>query len=1380
MEQTESGSGTLDTTDAEKLWRQGERKEALNALRSMLLLDPSHAEGWYLYGAWSRSAGKGEIAAEAARIALELQPAHVGALGLLQDLHSEGFLFDMDEVAKRRKRFSATIGSAPQFHLEALDFLIPRRDESGLRAVAAGPDRVAAATAVRALKEMGFAQPGSGPELLSEAEQSLSDALVFLALGRNAAATQALKKLEPAQLPASAIRRALLRAIKRGRYARIFGLAKEYRRARPNNQWAQELVRKANAARLVDSFEKDAATEGLAAATARLDTKTLGRLVLAYHEADNPIIANAILSERPREVVLAPAHRRAIARRLRTLGFWATSTDLLASVANDTGAASDASAYAFYDAELAFLEAPHSSVRNGVVVPDGWVYDADGPALHVVGKALPETQSGYTLRTQNSLEALAKLDTKVEACVLPLQGRSGAQWSVGGVKYHGVPTPSRSRVGSTLWMEDAVKGLADVVAKIRPSVLHPHSDFYNAVAAEIVGDAFGVPVVYETRGFWEETWISRTQRRMADEGIAHASFDGGPAPDAYRLRQQAESAARKRADRVLTLANVMRDHIEKLDGERQEPLTLVPNAVSASFAEQEDGSKKLREEYGIAEDEVVIGYVSSLVEYEGVGSLIDGFAELKKRLPSARLKLLVVGDGPEKKRLEKEAKTKIGSGAIFTGKVNHSEIADYYRAIDIFVVPRIKAKVTELVTPLKPFEALALGVPVVVSDVPALLEIAEDTQGAVLSFAADDPNSLAGVLESLVLSPEVRAEMGARGKGWVLENRTWDANAAATLDVYHELGAYPDLDDPLVFWAERIIRSHDLDPEIALAEVSALTDAPPSGWFHPGGSSQSVEELRSEGWRLSGMPPVDIFAGDKWAELGPIDRSWGFHFHTWEYLQPFVSRYDDSGEIAVLSEANDIALSWAEFARRDVAEDSMAWYDMSLSLRTPVAISLLTRVAKIPSMKREALILLGVVLQSLDALEAPSSFKPGNNHGFYAAASQAHAAAFLPSWDVVTRAGDTGEQRLAMVLDRQFAPDGGHLEHSPGYHEMLLRSFEGAAELGLITKKETLEALERAEVALGWMMMPDGKLAPFGDSTEVDMRKKKKVLEPSTRFLQTEGKEGTPNSEELFVLPASGYAMVRSPQPQRASEIGSEAYLAMQAGFHSRAHKHADDLTIIWYDLERPILVDGGRYGYGKNLAPDDPLRAQGFFYEAKERQYVESTIAHNTIEVDGQIHDRLRKPYGALPIEASQDGDRSIIIGRAEHGGWTQERTLTMVPHASLHVSDTIHVEDGNAHEAISWFNLNGEFELISASDSELLFDMGDGQRLRVFATVSPDSKHGLSLVSPVRGQSDPIRGWRSIRDRELIPCWSFGYRSDFESPLVLAVNFEFERAWN
>jgi PEP-CTERM/exosortase A-associated glycosyltransferase len=406
-----------------------------------------------------------------------------------------------------------------------------------------------------------------------------------------------------------------------------------------------------------------------------------------------------------------------------------------------------------------------------------------GRVLHLVGRSLPHVQTGYSVRTRyvTRCQKAAGLDPQVVT-------QLGFPWSeeveeaphweeVDGIPHHRIPGPPSLPPRLDERMDRNVEALLELVRRVRPAALHAASDYRNALLALEVGRACGIPVVYEVRGFWEETWSSKQEGDDAEGTVA------------YQWRRDREIECMRRADRVVTLAEVMR---EEMAGRGVLPakVTVVPNAVDPQAFRPVQRDPELAQRLGLGDAEVVVGYVSSFVAYEGIQYLIDAVAELASRgLP---VRGLLVGDGEERSALEARARELGVEGRVlFTGRVPHEEVASYYGLIDAFVVPRTGDRVCHLVTPLKPYEAMAMERAVVVSGVRALREMVIPGETG-LVFRPEDPRDLADVLEPLVRSPQRRKELGRAARTWVQAHRTWDQNGERYAALYRELGVLPE------------------------------------------------------------------------------------------------------------------------------------------------------------------------------------------------------------------------------------------------------------------------------------------------------------------------------------------------------------------------------------------------------------------------------------------------------------------------------------------------------------------------------------------------------------------------------------------------------------
>jgi glycosyltransferase involved in cell wall biosynthesis len=398
--------------------------------------------------------------------------------------------------------------------------------------------------------------------------------------------------------------------------------------------------------------------------------------------------------------------------------------------------------------------------------------------LHVVTDALPTTSAGYTIRTQEIALAqrLAGMDPHVSTRIgFPvtagaIDGRETV--TVDGVPYHRLlPWVMPGRMDRVY--QTHLRYAARLTERLQPAVLHAASNYANAVIALALRETTGLPVVYEVRGFWEDTWLSR-----------HAANADLKLSDRYVRTRALETRCMTDADLVVTLGEAMREEIIQR-GVPADNVIIVPNGVSEAFLRPLPDGAALRASLGIQPDEHVVGLVSSLVAHEGIGTLLEAVRILNDR--GVKTRALIVGDGPERTALQRQAAA-LGLNAIFTGRVPSASVRDYHAALDVFVVPRTPDRVCQLVTPLKPVEAMASGLPVVVSSVRALSEIVHDRETGLLSPPLD-AGELADRLQQLLASPDLRAKLGANARDWVARDRTWAHNAARYREAYQRLGA---------------------------------------------------------------------------------------------------------------------------------------------------------------------------------------------------------------------------------------------------------------------------------------------------------------------------------------------------------------------------------------------------------------------------------------------------------------------------------------------------------------------------------------------------------------------------------------------------------------
>ncbi len=409
--------------------------------------------------------------------------------------------------------------------------------------------------------------------------------------------------------------------------------------------------------------------------------------------------------------------------------------------------------------------------------------------LHVLDHSLP-LHSGYSFRTVAILREQRALGWETHHLTTPRHGAApGEQETCDGWTF--LRTPFRPGAWSTLpavgpyldEMRATSARLATLVERLKPDVLHAHSPVLAALPALWVGHRLGVPVVYEMRASWE------------DAAVDHGSTHEGSLR--YRMSRALETFALKRADAITTICDGLRRDIESR-GVAGERITVIPNAVDvAAFSFGAAPDPALRSRLGL-DKATVIGFAGSFYGYEGLDLLLDAAARLAPHRPE--LRVLLVGGGPQEQALRARA-TRLGLAdrVIFSGRVPHAEVQRYYELIDVLAYPRHSIRLTEIVTPLKPLEAMAQGRMFVASDVGGHRELIRDGETGTL-FPAGDAAALARALAKLLDDRSQWDTMRTRARRFVETERTWARSVARYADVYGRvLAARPAgaIDTPL-------------------------------------------------------------------------------------------------------------------------------------------------------------------------------------------------------------------------------------------------------------------------------------------------------------------------------------------------------------------------------------------------------------------------------------------------------------------------------------------------------------------------------------------------------------------------------------------------------
>ena len=393
--------------------------------------------------------------------------------------------------------------------------------------------------------------------------------------------------------------------------------------------------------------------------------------------------------------------------------------------------------------------------------------------LHVLDHSLP-VHSGYTFRTRAIMRAQTADGLDVRGITGQRHAASGpALETLDGLAFHRTQGSSRGPVAMRAWRE--IRALADAICLAagdwRPDILHAHSPALCGMAALIAGRRMNIPVVYEIRAFWEDAAVGNGTGRA-----------GNPK---YRLTRALENRVVAGADAVFTICRGLRDDLIAR-GVVPGRIGIMPNGVDlATFGAPMSRDAALAATLGIESGDPVIGFIGSFYDYEGLDDLIAAMVLLRHEIPNVHL--LLVGGGPMEAALRFQANTSAASPAIhFAGRVPHGEVERYYSLCDVMAYPRKASRLTDLVTPLKPLEAMAQGRLVAASDVGGHRELIIDEATGTL-FAPDDPMACASALGKLLADPADWDAMRGRARAHVTAQHDWARNVQRYRMVYHSL-----------------------------------------------------------------------------------------------------------------------------------------------------------------------------------------------------------------------------------------------------------------------------------------------------------------------------------------------------------------------------------------------------------------------------------------------------------------------------------------------------------------------------------------------------------------------------------------------------------------
>jgi len=393
-----------------------------------------------------------------------------------------------------------------------------------------------------------------------------------------------------------------------------------------------------------------------------------------------------------------------------------------------------------------------------------------GSLLYVAASALPYHTSGYTTRTHEVACALRDLEPNVYVMTRPgypldRKDRVGDAQSletwVGDVPYQHARYPANNRPVLHYALQ-AAKVVAEAAARHRVAVIHAASNHVNALPALLAAKKLGIPFVYEMRGLWELSRVSRQPAFMGSHG--------------YKQGLALEGLVARHASHVFVISEQLKRYVHKQFGVPEERIGLLPNCVDPQHFQVPSPADVLPSN---------IAYAGSLIEYEGLDTLLRAVAVMRDQ--GVACKLNIAGDGVAKIALQAiVAELGLESQVRFLGKLSPADARQVVAQAAVVCIPRKPYEVCKIVPPIKLVEAMSMAKPVVVPDLPVFRdELGADSPS--LFFRSGDVLDLARVLKEALAKPEEMRTLGLRARAYVEQRRSWEPHVRNVLDTMHRL-----------------------------------------------------------------------------------------------------------------------------------------------------------------------------------------------------------------------------------------------------------------------------------------------------------------------------------------------------------------------------------------------------------------------------------------------------------------------------------------------------------------------------------------------------------------------------------------------------------------
>ncbi len=429
--------------------------------------------------------------------------------------------------------------------------------------------------------------------------------------------------------------------------------------------------------------------------------------------------------------------------------------------------------------EIAFIISSNSSSLCNIASTntESKLHTFNHKVMFCLHNSAPYDQAGYWHRTSAIFSSLTPAGVELSAVTRP-----GYPWDLikhrqeprilhdeqGGVTLYRLNDDEHQyrQVSDSRYVQHYAAQVAELVRRLDINVIHGHSNYLNGLAATQAAKILGVKSVYEARGLWHYTRLSK------EPGYQHT--------DMFKYDDTMERMAMHQADAVVTLSSAMKSLIVSW-GIPDSKVWIIPNAVDTESFHPLPREYSRRRKF-VSDKTFLIGFIGSITVYEGLEDLIHACVQLNEN--GLDIHLVIIGSGP----YEHEIRTLAAQHSCISyhDRVPHSEVKDWYSTFDMCAYPRKSDIVCQYVPPMKVLEAMAMGIPVLVSSLEPLIELVDNGKIGTICKASD-LSSLTEKIEYMYYNQDNIQMLAKKGIDWIKENRTWHRNADLYKKMYQSL-----------------------------------------------------------------------------------------------------------------------------------------------------------------------------------------------------------------------------------------------------------------------------------------------------------------------------------------------------------------------------------------------------------------------------------------------------------------------------------------------------------------------------------------------------------------------------------------------------------------